>query len=130
MDLLVAFALLMPCPTCERDYRAEIIESHENINRVRAYYGYPPHSFDRRLQARAQRHAEWMARHHVYEHSGTNNEIIYRGPTNARDAFNGYWYSPAHFNVIMLGSKSGHGHAVNDGVHYWVTLVSSEEGIK
>jgi len=123
MKLLLLFALSMPCPTCERDYRPEVVESHEEINRIRAHYGYPAHKFDRELQAKAQQHAEWMATYHQYEHSGNNNEIIYRGPINAREAFNGYWHSPAHFQIIMTGEKSGHGHTVNDGIHYWTSIV-------
>jgi len=130
MKLFLMFALSMPCPTCEQGYPKEIVDSHREINRIRSHYGYPLHEFDRELHQKAQQHAEWMARYHAYEHSGVNNEIIYRGPTSARDAFDGYWYSPAHFNVIMSGERSGHGHAVNNGVHYWATLVSSEEGIK
>lgn len=123
MNLIVMFALSMPCPTCSLEYPKEIIESHSEQNRIRAMYGYGPLQFDRELQARAQRHAEWMATTGRYEHSGEISEIIHRGPTNARDAFNGYLHSPAHFRVMLSGTRTGHGHAVRDGVSYWATIV-------
>jgi uncharacterized protein YkwD len=130
MNLLIMFSLAMPCPTCSIDYPAEIKESHSEQNRIRHMYGYDPLRFDRGLQVRAQRHAEWMAATGRYEHSGEVAEIIFKGPTNARDAFNGYLYSPPHFSVMLSGTRAGHGHAVRNGVHWWVTIVSSEGGVK
>ena len=99
-------------------------EIHQFQNQERARYGLPPFRIDGEMCLIAQRHADWMASTGNYVHSGVGySEIIHSGPQTARDAVNGWIYSPGHHAIMLSGSTAGHGFATRNGYTYWVTIV-------
>lgn len=96
----------------------ELLKFH---NEERARYGLTALKLDTRMCLAAQEHAVWMATTGYYQHSNLPwPENIFAGPITAREAVDGWIYSPAHHANMLSGTLAGFGYMVVDGRTYWV----------
>jgi uncharacterized protein YkwD len=96
----------------------ELLQYH---NEHRAQSGYSQLRLNAQMCLAAQEHAEWMAETGYYQHSNLPwQEIIFAGPQSARDAVNGWIWSPSHHGIMLSGTEVGFGYAVRNGSTYWV----------
>ena len=104
-----------------------IVRMMELQNNERARCGLAPLQMNEKMSLAAQKHAEWMAETGYYMHSNLPwPEIIHAGPRTAQGAVNDWIWSPSHHGVMLTGQVAGFGHAMNNGVGYWVTVIDSD----
>lgn len=95
----------------------------ERTNHERERYGLPRLAIDQRLMKNARRHAAWMARSTVLQHtSAAVAENIAQGQSSAQEAVRDWMNSPGHRANILSSSYSRIGVAAYrgpDGQAYW-----------
>ncbi len=98
-----------------------IVELLERHNQERARVGIGPLTLNTDMCLAAQRHADWMAKSGIYQHSSLPyREIIFQGPQSAAGAVAGWIASPAHHSIMLSGSEAGFGYMKVGGRTYWV----------
>lgn len=106
--------------------RVELLTSH---NKERKSFGLDPLILDQKLEQRAQKHAEWMAKKNKLLHGnldGTNFKIIGEniamGYKDEKEVTRGWMKSPGHRqNILDKRFKyAGFGYACSkNGTPYW-----------